>query len=225
MDLDLRPFVRMLQEEGIYDADGYASETETEKEQDHTEAPVNMTNGNSNGTTSGTPKPRDQAPWETEILTLLHTDQQQAIHYLKHLPIEIPSLNFLTNLITDRALSSLDIDPSPIIRDFLQRSLRIVELMTEPPPANDPLYSDDNNPNGNGHPSEVPNDYGKQAQERAVNLLVLFMKNLIKEELVPVNDMFFEIQEICVRYIFMKDVRDFKNFVEGRGLGNMDVGR
>jgi hypothetical protein len=226
MDLDLSPFIRMLQEDGIYDWGDSTSEIQTEEEQDPTAAPVNLTNGNSNGTTSDTPKAKNRAPWETEIRTLLHTDHQQAIHRLKHLPIEIPSLDFLTDLITDGTLSSLSIDPSPIIRDFLQRSLRIVELMTEPPPANDPLYSEDTKSvNGNGHSSEVPDDYGKPAQERAVKLLLLFIGNLIREGLVPANEMFFEIQEICVRYIFIKEVRDFKAEVEGTGLRDMDGGK
>jgi hypothetical protein len=45
-------------------------------------------------------------------------------------------------------------------------------------------------------------------------VLLLFIKNLIRKGLVGTEVLYFEIQEICVRYIWIKEVRDFKTWVE-----------
>jgi hypothetical protein len=67
---------------------------------------------------------------------------------------------------------------------------------------------------------EIPQGKGdRDAQTRAVKLLVLFLKNLLKKGLVadatdPAG-LLFEIEEVCVRYIFVPEVRAFRRWVEG----------
>jgi len=53
--------------------------------------------------------------------------------------------------------------------------------------------------------------------------LVMFMKNLLRKRLLPVQEMAFDLEEICVRFIWIVEVRDFRKFLEGEeynGDGN-----
>jgi len=47
-----------------------------------------------------------------------------------------------------------------------------------------------------------------------VKLLVLFVRNLIRKGMVGPEQMFYEIQEICVRYVWVREVREFRAFIE-----------
>lgn len=60
----------------------------------------------------------------------------------------------------------------------------------------------------------------REAQIRAIKLLVLFIRNLIRKGVVGPEEIFFEIREICVRYIWIREVREFRVWVEeGRDAG------
>ena len=60
--------------------------------------------------------------------------------------------------------------------------------------------------------------HGREAQCRAVKLLLLFVKNLIRKGLVGTDVLYFEIQEICVRYVWIKEVRDFRLWIEEEAM-------
>ena len=62
----------------------------------------------------------------------------------------------------------------------------------------------------------------REAQARAVKLLVLFMKNLIKRGIASAEPagLLYEVEEVCVRYMFLPEVRDFRRWLEGgEGVG------
>jgi len=60
----------------------------------------------------------------------------------------------------------------------------------------------------------------KEAEKRAVQLLILFIKSCVKKGFASPDDVAFEIQEICVRWIWMREVREFRGFFGfGRALG------
>jgi hypothetical protein len=207
LDFNLQPYRRMLQEEGIFDEDVSVAESHTD-DMHQTQSPANITNG----VVVDRAQSKDRQDWRAEIVGLLRTHREQGIARLTHMPVDLPSLDFLTTLLEEKTLQSLSIEPSPVLSDFLQRSLRTIELMTEPPDP-DIMYSD--GVNGLPHLGEVPDGGGRRSQERAVGLLLLFIRNAITKELLPVQDIFYEIQEICVRYIFMREVREFRAFVFG----------
>jgi hypothetical protein len=50
-----------------------------------------------------------------------------------------------------------------------------------------------------------------------VRLLLLFIKNLMRKGLVGIEVLYFEIQEICVRYVWIREVREFRGWVEEGG--------
>ncbi|KAF1815111.1 hypothetical protein P152DRAFT_499052 [Eremomyces bilateralis CBS 781.70] len=59
---------------------------------------------------------------------------------------------------------------------------------------------------------DMPTD--RASLQRAATLLVLFVRSLIRKGIVEVQDLYWEIQELCVRFLWVKDVRRLKAWVE-----------
>lgn len=197
--LDIQTYIQMLEEEGIYDKtpEPKVPAWKRKKEQ---------------------PRNNASKQWKRDMLQKLKEHPDAAVQELTHLPLELSYLDFLTTLLTDHTLEQLSIDPAPVINQYIQHSLRLVEQMEKPPP--DSAVNED---------TEGPVDrssiweYGKEAQSRAVRLLLLFIKSLIRKELLGTDVLYFEIQEICVRYVWIKEVRDFRSWVE-EGIGEEQAG-
>ena len=75
-------------------------------------------------------------------------------------------------------------------------------------------YGDNSNDNAK-IADENENENGREAQIRAIKLLVLFMTNLVRRGFVDPQSIYYEAQEICVRYIWVSDVRAFRAFLYG----------
>ncbi|KAF2865537.1 hypothetical protein BDV95DRAFT_652543 [Massariosphaeria phaeospora] len=204
-------YVRMLEEEGIYEG---------------TPAPQRAAEPDRKDTSSSAPprpkpKPSDSQHWKRDLLLRLQHDPAAAIPDLTHLPLELSSLDFLTTLLQDATLQRLSLDPAPLISDYIQHALRLTEAMGQPPP-----------PAGSSSPSastassssvsDEDLDHGREAQTRAVKLLLLFMRNLVRKALLPPQALYFEIQEVCVRYVWIGEVREFRAWVEEGGRGDGD---
>ncbi|KAF9739190.1 hypothetical protein PMIN06_009228 [Paraphaeosphaeria minitans] len=182
---NIRTYVRMLEDEGIY-------ERTPEPDSDSPK---------STSTASDT-KLNEFQRWKLAMLSRLETEPEHAVAELTHLPLELSSLDCLTTLLQERTLQALNIEPAPVIADFIQHALRMMEQMGRGPGET-----------GAAEPEPMLQS-GREAQTRAVKLLLLFMRNLIRKALLPLESMYFEIQEICVRYVWIKEVREFRAFVE-----------
>ncbi|OCL07480.1 hypothetical protein AOQ84DRAFT_57952 [Glonium stellatum] len=154
------------------------------------------------------------------LLSHLESSPATAIPILTRLPLDLPSLDLLTKLLQNRTLEGLSIDPVPVIRDYVQHSLRLVERMsfsrsdfsTYSSFASERREGNENMDNEDQIGTTPTHD--REAQIRAVKLLLLFIRNLIRKALLPPEDIYFEIQEICVRYVWIKEVREFRAFIE-----------
>lgn len=195
---DVQTYVQMLEEEGIYDKTPEPEIPAGKRKKD---------------------QPRNNASkqWKKDMLQKLEEQPDATVQELTHLPLELSYLDFLTTLLTDRTLESLAIDPAPVITSYIQHSLRLVEQMAEPPTDADV----DRDADGSANRNSIW-EYGKEAQSRAVRLLLLFIKSLIRKELLGTEVLYFEIQEICVRYVWIKEVRDFRSWVE-EGIGEEEA--
>ncbi|KAH7068168.1 hypothetical protein BKA63DRAFT_107394 [Paraphoma chrysanthemicola] len=203
-DFDLQAYVRMLEDEGIYE--------KTPEPEFNASLPVHgdVDARNPEGQKKG------EAPehsYEDEIQQhkdsiLKHVQSQPdtAIFELTHLPINITYLDFLTTLLADHTLEKHSIDPAQVITQYIQHALRTVERMDKPPSP--PV----------GGPDEAAEgeqlEYGKEAQSRHILLLLLFIKSLIRKGLVELDVLYFEIAEITVRYVWIKEVREFRSWAE-----------
>jgi hypothetical protein len=198
-DFDIRPYIRMLEEEGIYERT-----SPIDREENEMTKPTNTANSQS--------KLNDRRSWKQVVLSQLEDDPEAARRELTHLPIELQYLDFLSTLLQERTLQRFSIDPAPVICDYLQHALRLVERMGQPPGTS--AAGSSNGLNGGRYGDSEDIEYGRDAQAQAVKLLLLFIKNLIRKALLPPDAIYYEIQEICVRFVWIKEVRDFRAFIE-----------
>ncbi|KAI2480890.1 hypothetical protein Ptr902_07916 [Pyrenophora tritici-repentis] len=197
-EFDLLPYMQMLVETEIWDRlpDGMVQAPET-------------------GALSKSKTQEGSGPqrWEDVMLRKLKEDPNAAVQELSHLPLDLSTLDFLTKLLTDCTFEELGIDGPPVILQYIQHALRLIEKMGAPPPT-----SEQNLPVGGASNGAAIVEYGKEPQSRAVKLLLLFMKNSITKGLLEPTPLIFELQEICVRYVWIREVRDFRTWV-----GKIDV--
>lgn len=195
-DFDIVPYMQMLVETQIWDRLPEAQAQTVEKHaQNGTEK-----NGLRKGKTQGV---NGSGSWEEDMLRKLRDAPEVAADELAHLPLEILSLDFLTRLLVDDTFKEFDVDGSNIILRFIQHALRLVEAMEAPPPTLELTT--------NGTPIV---EYGKEAQTRAISILLLFIKNSMSKGKLDAGMLIFEIQEICIRYLWMKEVREFRAWIE-----------
>jgi hypothetical protein len=207
---DLRPYIRMLEDEGIYE----------KMPEPETAAPVSSVSG-SHGHADNRPTNTKKTELSLEestqkqkddILRNLELHPETAIFDITRLPITLTYLDFLTTILTDRILEKHAIDPAPVITQYIQHALRTVERMDKPPSPSAEEVSEELRAQ-----SEVL-EYGKEAQSRCIQLLLLFIKSLIRKGLIELDVLFYEIAEITVRYVWIKEVREFRTWAE-EGVG------
>jgi hypothetical protein len=192
-EFDLQVYIRMLEEEGIYEK--------------ATDAKLRDRTGNTRPRIE--PSPEELAQQQKDhILRNLASDPETAIFDITRLPITLTYLDFLTTILANRTLEKHSIDPAPVVTQYIQHALRTVERMDKPPSP-----SSDNVPEELREESERMG-YGKEAQSRCILLLLLFIKSLIRKGLVELDVLFYEIAEITVRYVWIKEVREFRTWAE-----------
>ncbi|KAF2851831.1 hypothetical protein T440DRAFT_478340 [Plenodomus tracheiphilus IPT5] len=203
----IQPYIQILVEEEIYDK-SHLPATSSAPPDSPPKPPTTMTTHTNGYASNESPKtsPYSHTDWKTTLLANLSQNPSTAVHELTRLPLELPHLDFLTKLLTDRTLESHSIDPTPVILSYIQHSLRTIEKMSSPPPTLDTALetlSPTTNGNSAGDSDGVVIiEYGKEAQSRCVKLLLLFIKSLIRKGLVGVEALYFEIQEVCFSRLF-----------------------
>jgi hypothetical protein len=224
-EFDVRIYVRMLEEEDIYERTPEPTDRQTSTANNST-----IDKADVRDTQPARPKLSDFQQWKQDMLERLQTEPHTAIPELTHLPIELSYLDFLTTLLQEKTLESFSIESPPVISDYIQHALRLTETMGQPPDTSTSTTSlREGGGEGewlgdamDGESQQVAvTDRGREAQTRAVKLLLLFIKNVMRKELVPLEAIYFEIQEICVRYVWIREVREFRAFVE-EGVGGLE---
>jgi hypothetical protein len=207
---DLQPYIRMLEDEGIYEktpepeAAAALSSAQPKIENLNDHRPINVrSTGHSFG--NSTEKQKE------DILHNLKNQPDTAIFEITRLPITLTYLDFLTTILTDRILENHSIDPAPVVTQYIQHALRTIERMDKPPSP-----SSEVNAEWSANVSEERDmlEYGKEAQSRHILLLLLFIKSLIRKGLIELDVLFYEIAEITVRYVWIKEVREFRTWAE-----------
>lgn len=72
--------------------------------------------------------------------------------------------------------------------------------------------------------TEVEGSHGREAQVRALRLLVLFLGNLVRKGKVEVGregegSLYWDLEGLYRSYMWMREVREFKGMIEGMGAG------
>ncbi|TKA71593.1 hypothetical protein B0A49_04726 [Cryomyces minteri] len=193
---DVRPYVKLLEEEGIYEKTPELEAEDRNQLDDVQETDTATTAADSFGLE---PAARTRAEDKSKAP---HAEpfKHAPLESLVDLPIDLPSLELINNRLSDQSLSADE--ASGFVRTYIQHSLRDIERRSKNVPTDDETITADT-------PYTDPD-----SQTRALKLLVLFIKNLIRKSIVAPEQIYYEIQEICVRYIWVKEVRDFRNFME-----------
>jgi hypothetical protein len=206
---DLQVYIQMLEEEGIYE----------KTPEPELSASVSSAREASDRINDGPMTKKKTEPsleesiqkQKDDIFRNLKQQPETAIFDITRLPITLTHLDFLTTILTDRVLEKHSIDPAPVITQYIQHALRTVERMDKPPsPSADATseWSEDM------RMESEPLEYGKEAQSRCIQLLLLFIKSLIRKGLIELDVLFYEIAEITVRYVWIKEVREFRTWAE-----------
>lgn len=229
---DVQPYIRMLEEEGIYEAPANTVEAHppptSGKSDDHDKNPHHPTPALS---PQQTPSALTFADWKSSILASMHSNPSLVTTQLTRLPLLLPALDFLTDLITTSTLSTHNIDPKPIVLHFTQHALRLVEHMGQPPDLDShPIHSTSTQPPTSssttagpsttpiGFPSS-PTTHGRAAQTRALRLLLLFLRNLVKKGWVDTDPgeeytLYWDLEGLFTSYMWLGEVREFKRLIE-----------
>jgi len=138
------------------------------------------------------------------------------VQHLTSQPISLASLETLNTLLSSGILPNAGIDPAAVVRQYVQHGLRSLESSrgTFTTAAGFPEDSSEGYASGGGDALTPPGSADRESRARTVKLLVLFIKNLIRKGLVGPEELYYEIQEICVRYIWVREVREFRAFIE-----------
>ncbi|KAF2023740.1 hypothetical protein EK21DRAFT_80155 [Setomelanomma holmii] len=206
---DLQSYVRMLEDEGIYEKTPEPESTTSLSTR--SEADGHSDQGHKKATDRDHSFDDDIRQEKESILRNIKEQPETAIFELTHLPINITYLDFLTTLLADHTLEKHSIDPAHVITQYIQHALRTIERMEKPPsPPSEPMdeWSDDR------LVGREELEYGKEAQTRRILLLLLFIKSLIRKGVVELDVLYFEIAEITVRYVWIKEVREFRTWAE-----------
>lgn len=199
--LDVEPYIKILEDEDIYDkphstntgAAGPPSPPTSESNSRSSTDDI----GPIDETTEpqSTPVPGPGAMTIDSLIQRLSSDPLSTRQTLTRLPLDIPSLELFTTLLQSDHVYTLSIDPAGLVRDYIQQGLRSLEV-------------------GNIADGGEAALMDREDRRRAVRLLVLFIKNLLKRDLIPYGEILMEIQEICVRFIWVAEVRTFKRWLE-----------
>lgn len=158
-----------------------------------------------------------KVPEEGVFYQWLHDSPNDALQWLVHLPPSLNSFDFLTKVLgrTDE-FDLYELQPRDIAREQLQHSLRHVERLG----ASD--HSEEDSQTGTSADTTGESTGGTEEQAQAIKVLVVYLRNLIAKGILPLDTVYMDVQEICVRYIFLQEVRDFRTWLD-KAIGPSSV--
>lgn len=106
------------------------------------------------------------------------TRRSEVLSTLSFLPVALATLDLVNRLVAQSRLLSKD-ETALLLHGFLANAIRGAEGMEE-----------------------------RRAQTRCVQLLCLFITSLLRSGVVDVEEVFYEVQELGVRFMFVKEARE-----------------
>ncbi|KAH7038500.1 hypothetical protein B0J12DRAFT_255647 [Macrophomina phaseolina] len=142
----------------------------------------------------------DESMTAEKIVELSQNAPDQAQQLLVNLPLDLASMEIINGVfLSDKA----NLDNTVIACNYIQHGLRKLEDS-----------SSDGSTSTNDSDEPYSPSLDPEERKRKVKLLVLFIRNLIRRGLVPADSLQYDIQEICVRYAPIKEVRDLKHWFQ-----------
>ncbi|KAK0659691.1 hypothetical protein DIS24_g3850 [Lasiodiplodia hormozganensis] len=135
-----------------------------------------------------------------EIIEMSRKEPDQAQQMLVNLPIDLASMEIINGVLVS---GQANLENPVIACNYIQHGLRKLEDS-----------SSDGSTGTNDSEEPYSPSLDPEERKRKVKLLVLFIRNLIRRGLVPADSLQYDIQEICVRYAPIKEVRDLKHWFQ-----------
>jgi hypothetical protein len=148
---------------------------------------------------------QNSAPDPETFIKYLNSSPREALDWLIRLPPVLGALDFATKILTSNALDGTGISPDDIAREHLQHMLRHVEAMGA---------QDRDSRQDGGLENEDGSQHSTEEQARAVTLITVYIQNLLARQIVNYESISLDLQEICVRYIWLPRVRDFRTWLQ-----------
>lgn len=137
------------------------------------------------------------------------TRRSEVLSTLSFLPVALATLDLLNRIITQSRLLTKD-EASLLLHGFLANAIRSAEAMAENAGAAaaaavaagyDEYEAAGNVVGGSG-------GGGRRAQTRSVTLLCLFITSLLRGGVVEAQEVYYEVQELGVRFVWVKEARE-----------------
>jgi hypothetical protein len=146
---------------------------------------------------------KNTVPDSEVFIQVLRTSPSEGLNWLVRLPPTLIALDFVTKVLTSGVFEGFEIGAGDITRQHLQHMLRQIEAMQ---PGDDAAEGD-----GEQHSTEE--------QARAITLVIVYLRNLLGRGFVKFETIHLDVQEICVRYIWLPEVREFRTWIKMTILG------
>jgi CCR4-NOT transcription complex subunit 11 len=145
----------------------------------------------------------------------LSEPRQELMTAITRLPSTIMPMDLITTLLIKGCVE----DVPWMVHGFLANALRTIEHMGSRAPTSahtqhlEQYYDESSSspvtpPEASGLPTPII-ERGRAAQAQAIRLLAVFINSLVTKRLMTVQDLYFEIEEIGVRYIWIPEARGF----------------
>jgi hypothetical protein len=108
--------------------------------------------------------------------------RRELITSLEFIPISLGSLEMLNDLVSKTTLLTGD-ETQHLVHGALSNGVRTAEAMED-------------------------GGRGRQAQARLVRLLCLFLQSILRNEVVAERDVFYVVQDLGVKFMFVKEARE-----------------
>lgn len=133
------------------------------------------------------------------------TRRSEVLSTLSFLPVVLATLDLLNRIITQSRLLTKD-EASLLLHGFLANAIRSAEALAENGGAAAAAGYEDYEATG-GVTGGVGGG-GRRAQTRSVTLLCLFITSLLRGGAVEAQDVYYEVQELGVRFVWVKEARE-----------------
>ncbi|KAL0636554.1 hypothetical protein Q9L58_004509 [Maublancomyces gigas] len=137
------------------------------------------------------------------------TRRSEVLSTLSFLPVVLATLDLLNRIITQSRLLTKD-EASLLLHGFLANAIRSAEALGENGGAAAAAAAagyEDYEATGGGVAGGVGGG-GRRAQTRSVTLLCLFITSLLRDGAVEAQEVYYEVQELGVRFVWVKEARE-----------------
>ena len=227
--IDVSPFVDMLKTRAIYDRAAFNPFSSPKADSPGSEA-ESIANDDQSTVTDATDVSADEYivdlnevvdyPDMPKFEAWVRVSPEECFHWLVRLPVNLKALDFINKVVTSDIPAKFERKPADLARDFLQHALRKIENMngsgSDTPRSHSPLLSDSPRSASRFFPAGSAGDVhaSKEDMIRAIDLLIVFLRNVISRAVLNLDEAFLDVNEICVRYIWLPQVRDFRAWLD-----------